>query len=61
MELRLTAEEEDLLQDVLQEYQTHLLHEIAKADHHEFRDGLRKRFVVLEAIVNKLQAPVQTS
>ena len=54
MELRLTAEEEDLLRDLLQEYQTHLLREIAKADHHEFRNGLRNRFSVLEAILEKL-------
>jgi hypothetical protein len=57
MELRLTAEEEDLLRDLLQEYQTHLLREIAKADHHEFRDGLRNRFNVLEAILDKLPVP----
>ncbi len=60
MELRLTAEEEDLLLDLLQENQTHLLREIAKADHHEFRDGLRNRCNVLEAILGKLQAPVHT-
>jgi hypothetical protein len=60
-ELRLTAEEEDLLLDLLQEYQTHLLREIAKADHHEFRDGLRNRCTVLEAILAKVQAPVHAT
>jgi hypothetical protein len=61
MELRLTAEEEDLLRDLLQEHQTHLLREIAKADHHEFRDGLRHRCTVLEAILDKVQAPVHAA
>jgi hypothetical protein len=61
MELRLTAEEEDLLLDLLQEHQTHLLREIAKADHHEFRDGLRNRCTVLEAILAKVQAPVHAT
>ena len=61
MELRLTAEEEDLLLDLLQEHQTHFLREIAKADHHEFRDGLRNRCTVLEAILAKVQAPVHAT
>ncbi len=61
MELRLTAEEEDLLLNLLQEHQTHLLREIAKADHHEFRDRLRKRCTVLEVILDKLQAPVHAA
>jgi hypothetical protein len=60
-ELRLTAEEEDLLVDLLQEQQTHLLREIAKADHHEFRDGLRNRCTLLEAILARLQAPVHAT
>ena len=60
-ELQLTAEEEDLLLDLLQEQQTHLLREIAKADHHEFRDGLRNRCTVLEAILAKLQVPVHAT
>ena len=61
MELRLTAEEEDLLLDLLQEHQTHLLREIAKAHHHEFRDGLRNRCAVLEGILARLQAPVHAT
>jgi hypothetical protein len=61
MELRLTAEEEELLLNLLQEHQTHLLREIAKAHHHEFRDGLRHRCTVLEAMLDKLQAPVHAA
>jgi hypothetical protein len=61
MELRLTVEEGRLLLDLLQEHQTHLLREIAKADHHEFRTGLRKRCTVLEEILAKVQSPVQSA
>ncbi len=61
MELRLTAEEESLLLDLLQEHQTHLLREIAKADHHEFRNGLRNRCSVLERIIDKLYEPVHST
>jgi hypothetical protein len=61
MELRLTAEEEELLLDLLREHQTHLLREIAKAHHHEFKTGLRKRCTVLEAIIDKVQAPVHSA
>jgi hypothetical protein len=60
MELRLTAEEQELLLDLLQENQTHLLREIAKADHHEFRVGLRRRYNVLEAILDRLQVKTRT-
>ena len=56
MELRLTDKEEELLLEVLQEHQRHLLHEINKADHHEFKTGLRKRCTMVEGLVEKLQA-----
>ncbi|MGB8770480.1 MAG: hypothetical protein WCC92_12740 [Candidatus Korobacteraceae bacterium] len=60
MELQLTTEEEELLLSLLQEQQTHLLREIAKAHHHEFKAGLRNRCTLLETILDKLQAPVQS-
>ncbi len=41
MELRLTDKEEELLRELLQDHHKHLLHEINKADHHEFKTGLR--------------------
>jgi len=61
MERRLTTEEEELLINLLQEHQTHLLREIAKAHHHEFRTELRHRCTVLEAILDKVQAPVHAA
>ena len=56
MELRLTDKEEELLMEVLREQQKHLLHEIAKADHHEFKTTLRHRCTLLEGIIEKVQA-----
>jgi len=58
MELRLTESERDLLIQVLEERQTHFLHEIAKADHHEFKSGLRKRCELIEIMIEKLKAQI---
>ena len=56
MELRLTDKEEELLVEVLREQQTHLLREIAKAHHHDFKTALRHRCSLLEGIIEKMQA-----
>lgn len=56
MELQLTNKEEELVLELLQEQQKHLLHQIAKADHHEFRASLRARYELLEGIMNKMAA-----
>jgi len=61
MELRLTDSEHELLLQLLQEQHKHLLHEIAKADHHEFRTALRHRCTALEGIMEKLKAPVHSA
>jgi hypothetical protein len=61
MELRLTEEEHNLLVNLLQEQQKHLIHQISKADHYEFKVGLRDQCDVLESIVAKLQAPVSSA
>ena len=55
MELRLTDKEEELLLELLQDHQKHLLHEINKAHYHEFKAGLRNRCIMLEQIIEKLQ------
>jgi len=55
MELRLTDKEEELLLELLQDHQKHLLHEINKADHHEFKVGLRNRCTMVEGIIERLQ------
>ncbi len=55
MELRLTEKEQDLLRELLLDHQKHLLHEINKAAHHEFKTGLRNRYTMVDEILNKLQ------
>jgi len=55
MELRLTDKEEELLRELLQEHHKHLLHEINKAHHHEFKTTLRHRCTTLEGLMEKLQ------
>ena len=61
MELRLTDKESELLLQLLQERQKHFLHEIAKADHHEFKIALRQRCAALEGIMQKLNEPVHSA
>ena len=58
MELRLTDKEQELLLEILQEQHKHLLHEIAKADHHDFKTTLRHRCTVLEGILQRVNEPV---
>jgi len=58
MEMRLTEKEHTLLLEVLQEHHKHLLHEIAKADHHEFKMALHHRCDTLEEIMRKMHEPV---
>jgi len=61
MELRLTEKEHELLLEILQEQHKHLLREIAKADHHEFRTALRQRCDALEGIMRKVREPVHSA
>jgi hypothetical protein len=61
MQLRLTDKEQELLTTFLQEQQKHLLHQIAKADHYEFRARLRDQYNVLEGIIGKLKVLVSSA
>jgi hypothetical protein len=56
MELRLTDKEEELLRELLQEHHKHLLHEINKASHREFKTDLRNRCATVEGVIEKLYA-----
>ncbi|HUH63702.1 MAG TPA: hypothetical protein VLZ50_11910 [Terracidiphilus sp.] len=58
MELRLTDKEHELLLELLQEQHKHLLHEINKAHHHEFKVALRHRCELLEGMMQKVNEPV---
>jgi vacuolar-type H+-ATPase subunit E/Vma4 len=58
MKLELTETEHDLLVTLLQERQRELLHEISKAEIHDFRRSLQDRERVLESLLQKLAQPV---
>ena len=58
MELRLTDKEQELLLELLSEQQKHLLHQINKAHHHDFKVALRERCTLLEGMLRRLQEPV---
>lgn len=54
MHLELSPQEQALLTTIVRERQRELLHEIARADSHEFRRTLQDREVVLESLLRKL-------
>ena len=58
MRLELTEAEHALLVTLLQERQRELLHEISRADVHDFRHTLQEREVLLETLLGKLAATV---
>jgi alanyl-tRNA synthetase len=58
MKLELTEPEHALLVTLLQERQRELLHEISKAEVHEFRRTLQQREVLLESMLRKLSSTV---
>ena len=60
MELILTAEEQQLLSDILEQRHRTLLKEIWHTDHHEFKLALQKDEKLLESILSRVHgAPVQ--
>jgi hypothetical protein len=54
MQIELTQAEHGFLVTLLQERQRELLHEIAKADVHNFRHQLQEREGLLETLLRKL-------
>jgi len=58
MTIELTQAEHELLVTLLQARQRELLHEISKADMHDFRRRLQDHEVVLEGLQRKLAAEV---
>jgi hypothetical protein len=54
MELRLSVEEEQLLAEILRQYQRELSLEISHTDHHDFKVRLRARAQLLEGMLEKL-------
>ncbi len=54
MELRLSAEEQELLAEILRHSQRELLLEISHADHHAFKVTLQHRADALERLLQKV-------
>ena len=54
MELRLTLQEEQLVAEILLQYQRELSLEISHTDHHEFKSRLRERAQLLEGVLENL-------
>jgi hypothetical protein len=54
MDLQLTAEEHLLLREMLEEHHRELVLEIARTDHHHFRQVLRTKQTLLEALLEKV-------
>jgi len=57
MELRLSPEEHNLLECILNEYLRVLLLEISHATHHDFKVELRKKAVMVEGLLSRLVVP----
>ena len=56
MELQLSHQEKRLLQEMLEDRYTSLIHEIARTDHREFKHELQARCLILEGILKRVQA-----
>jgi hypothetical protein len=60
MELQLTPEERELLLEMLEEHHRLLVLEIARTDHHHFRQVLRTKQKVLEELLTKVAGELVT-
>ncbi len=56
MELILTKEEKELLQEILEERHQELRRELFKTDHHQFKQVLKEKERVMEALMEKVGA-----
>jgi hypothetical protein len=54
MEVHVTDMEYDLMVEILQDRHAALLREIARTDHHDFKEMLKKRMQVLESLMEKM-------
>jgi hypothetical protein len=55
MELTLSMEEQELLLSILEHRHRELLKEIAHTDHHEFKQGLRRKEKLLDSLLGRLR------
>ncbi len=56
MEVTLTAEEHELIAEILEEHHRELLRELCRAEHREFKAVLRRREELVQGVLNKLAA-----
>jgi len=54
MNLEITEEERELLNEIFEEKQKHMIHELNHTDTIEFERMLKKKIVVLEELMRKL-------
>ncbi len=55
MELKLSAQEQEFLIDILEEHYLHLQREISRTDHREFKQKLRDHEALIESILDRLR------
>jgi hypothetical protein len=60
MELILSAQEQRLLEDILEERHLALQREIARTDHREFKQALRNNEKLIESMLSRLRSSVAT-
>ena len=56
MELILSAEEAELVREILSDRHSELFRDISRAQHHDFKTALREKETLLDSVVNKLNA-----
>lgn len=60
-QVKLTREEREILEQVLQNSVTTLELEIGHTDHQEFKNLLKHRREILRALISKLQQPTEVA
>lgn len=55
MELILSDEEKELVVNILEQHHRELLHEIARTDSREFKQGLRRNEQLLESLISRMR------
>ena len=60
MELHLTSDQRQLLEEILEERHRELLREIAHTDHQHFKEVLRKKAKALESILEEVAEELVT-
>jgi hypothetical protein len=56
MELKLSAQEQDLLKEILEEHLRELLMEISRSDHHGYKQMLKGKEQMVESLLEKVGA-----